>query len=111
MRCDAELLHGVDVGAEIDFAGQDAMATAMARQEGYALAFERCRVTMASDGSPKGVLTRISRVSGEARPWSRDPLPPMMPIVALRAAFAVRTTSSICHSLPLRHFTRRAVCA
>ena len=37
---DAELLEGVDVGAEVQFGGKDAMAAAVAREEGDLAAFE-----------------------------------------------------------------------
>src|SRR5882724_12531144 len=44
--------------------------------------------TIASEGSPNGVFTRISRVS--AKPFIEySPLPPMMPSVALFPAFAL----------------------
>ena len=37
---DAELLEGVDVGAEVQLRGQDAMAAAVAREKGDLAAFE-----------------------------------------------------------------------
>ena len=37
---DPELLEGVDIGAEIQFARQDAVATSVARQKGNFAAFE-----------------------------------------------------------------------
>src|SRR5271169_6311135 len=37
---DAELLHGVDIGAIINFRGKKTMSASMAREEGHALPFQ-----------------------------------------------------------------------
>ena len=55
----AELLEGVDVGAEVQLGGKNAMAAAMARQEGDFAAFQFAQ-NEGSEGSPNGVSTRSS---------------------------------------------------
>ncbi len=52
---DAELLQAVDVGAEVELGGEDAVSAAVAGEESDFAAFERHRGHKASQGSPKGV--------------------------------------------------------
>ena len=57
---DAELLEGVDVGAEVELGGQNAMAAAVAREKGDLAAFELAENERRPRASPKGVSTRSS---------------------------------------------------
>ena len=50
---DAQRLHAVDVGAEVEFAGRNAMAASVAREKGHPLAAPACRRCRLSDGLPK----------------------------------------------------------
>jgi hypothetical protein len=76
----AEKFERVNVGAVIDFGRQNAMAAAVAGKEGDAFALEK-PVTMASEGSPKGVLTRDFPAIGEAFHRIKAAAP-MMPMLA-----------------------------
>ena len=59
---DAELLEAVDVGAEVQLAGQDAVAASVPRQEGDAAAFQRAQ-DVSLRGGPKGVSSGKARES------------------------------------------------
>ena len=56
---DAELLEGINVGAEVELGGKDAMAAAVAREKGDLAAFELAE-NEGVEGEPKGVSTRSS---------------------------------------------------
>ena len=66
---DAQHLHGVDIGAIVDFSGQQAMAAAVAREEGDAAAFERAENEGVGGIAERRMQADFARLAGPA--WSR----------------------------------------
>ena len=59
---DAELLEAVNVGAEVQLAGQDAVAASVTREEGHAAALQRAE-NISLRRRAEGSFNRKARVS------------------------------------------------
>ena len=71
MRSTPSDLHAVDIGAEIQFGGRDAVAAAVTREKSYLVTFELTNDIVIGRRAKRS-FHRDFALAGESPAWSRD---------------------------------------